>query len=178
MVCAPFDTSTYGRSIDRSARAGVTRRRTPSARSAHDSLLASRFQEHQRPIEFDYAVETRVPTPHGKRELGEAFSTADGNRDGRIDVAELEQLSRDLDAGMSNQELTLGFREVDTDRDGLIDTREFISPASNWWNHAAIRRVFRRSRFQSQFCRSLLGEGVKRRSRLAGQAGLGQAMPS
>jgi Ca2+-binding EF-hand superfamily protein len=30
---------------------------------------------------------------------------------------------------MSKQELTLGFREVDTDRDGLIDTREFIE----WW---------------------------------------------
>jgi hypothetical protein len=40
-----------------------------------------------------------------------------------------EQLLRNLDAGMSKQELTLGFREVDTDRDGLIDTREFIE----WW---------------------------------------------
>ena len=67
--------------------------------------------------------------PASVRELGEAFATADSNHDGRIDFAEFEQLLSDLDAGMSKQELTLGFREVDTDRDGWIDTREFIE----WW---------------------------------------------
>jgi calcium-binding protein CML len=67
--------------------------------------------------------------PASARELSKAFAMADGNRDGRIDLAEFEQLLRDLEAGMSKQELTLGFREVDADRDGFIDLREFIE----WW---------------------------------------------
>lgn len=67
--------------------------------------------------------------PMSARELREAFATADGDRDGRIEFAEFEQLLADLEAGMSQQDLTIGFREVDTDRDGLIDLQEFME----WW---------------------------------------------
>jgi Ca2+-binding EF-hand superfamily protein len=67
--------------------------------------------------------------PSSGRELRQAFSLADRDRDGRIDAAEFEQLLEDLEAGMSRQDLTIGFGEVDTDRDGFIDCREFME----WW---------------------------------------------
>lgn len=67
--------------------------------------------------------------PASGRELREAFVAADRDRDGRIDFAEFEQLLGDLEAGMSQQDLAIGFREVDTDHDGLIDSVEFVE----WW---------------------------------------------
>jgi Ca2+-binding EF-hand superfamily protein len=67
--------------------------------------------------------------PSSGRELRAAFSTADADRDGRINAAEFQQLLEDLEAGMSKQELAIGFKEVDTDRDGLIDCGEFME----WW---------------------------------------------
>lgn len=67
--------------------------------------------------------------PAGVRELREAFMAADRDQDGHIDSAEFEQLLDDLEAGMTKQDLAIGFREVDTDHDGLIDSIEFME----WW---------------------------------------------
>ena len=67
--------------------------------------------------------------PASGRELREAFIASDRDQDGRIDLAEFEQLLEDLEAGMSKQDLAIGFSEVDTDRDGLIDSVEFME----WW---------------------------------------------
>jgi Ca2+-binding EF-hand superfamily protein len=67
--------------------------------------------------------------PAGPRELRAAFTASDHDRDGRISFVEFEHLLANLDAGMSKQDLTIGFREVDTDHDGLIDAQEFIE----WW---------------------------------------------
>jgi len=67
--------------------------------------------------------------PASGRELREAFLAADEDQDGRINFAEFEGLLRDLEAGMSQQDLAIGFREVDTDHDGLIDSVEFME----WW---------------------------------------------
>jgi Ca2+-binding EF-hand superfamily protein len=67
--------------------------------------------------------------PSSGRELHQAFTLADRDRDERIDAAEFEQLLQDLEAGMSQQDLAIGFAEVDTDHDGFIDRREF----TEWW---------------------------------------------
>ena len=67
--------------------------------------------------------------PASGRELREAFMASDRDQDGRIDFAEFEQLLGDLEAGMSKQDLAIGFGEVDTDHDGLIDSVEFME----WW---------------------------------------------
>jgi calmodulin len=68
--------------------------------------------------------------PAHDRELLEEFAVADRNGDGRINFAEFKQLLEALEAGMSAAELKIGFAEVDTDRDGLIDRREF----AEWWS--------------------------------------------
>jgi calmodulin len=67
--------------------------------------------------------------PAGPRELKEEFVLADRDRDGRIDFDEFQQLLGGLEAGVSNTEAQIGFREIDADGDGLIDFDEF----SDWW---------------------------------------------
>ena len=62
-------------------------------------------------------------------ELKDDFVAADLDRDGYIEFEEFRSLMRDLEAGMTDEELRIGFREIDTDRDGSIDFREF----SDWW---------------------------------------------
>jgi Ca2+-binding EF-hand superfamily protein len=68
--------------------------------------------------------------PAGRRELKEEFVQADLDRDGRIDLAEFAALMRGLEAGMSVTDLRIGFQEIDTDANGLIDFREFV----DWWS--------------------------------------------
>jgi Ca2+-binding EF-hand superfamily protein len=75
------------------------------------------------------AVRKSLRHPASGRELREAFVAADGDRDGRIDFAEFVQLLADLEAGMTPQDLEIGFREVDTNHDALIDFQEFME----WW---------------------------------------------
>ena len=67
--------------------------------------------------------------PAGSRELLEEFASADRDNDGRIDFDEFRQLLDGLEADMSHAEMKIGFEEIDTDRDGLIDRREF----ADWW---------------------------------------------
>jgi Ca2+-binding EF-hand superfamily protein len=73
------------------------------------------------------ADRARHPATH--RELVQQFAVADRNDDGRIDFEEFRRLMQGLDEAMSVEELRIGFQEVDVDRDGLIDCREFIE----WW---------------------------------------------
>jgi calmodulin len=67
--------------------------------------------------------------PADQRELLEEFASADRDNDGRIDFEEFRQLLDGLEAGMSDAEMKIGFKEIDADRDGLIDRREF----ADWW---------------------------------------------
>ena len=63
------------------------------------------------------------------RELIQEFAAADRDNDGRIDFGEFSLLLEGLEAGMSIEEMQIGFGEVDANRDGLIDCREF----TDWW---------------------------------------------
>jgi calcium-binding protein CML len=67
--------------------------------------------------------------PELRQELQEDFAQADGDSDGCISFAEFSSLLEDLEAGLSADELSIGFKEIDTDHDGRIDLREFI----DWW---------------------------------------------
>jgi calmodulin len=63
-------------------------------------------------------------------ELRKEFILADLDGDGRIDYREFQRLLQGLDADMSESEMKIGFDEVDTNRDGLIDCQEFV----DWWS--------------------------------------------
>jgi Ca2+-binding EF-hand superfamily protein len=65
----------------------------------------------------------------GPSELRREFVLADLDHDHRLNYAEFCKLLSGLEAGMSERDLHIGFREVDTDRDGLISCDEFIA----WW---------------------------------------------
>ena len=68
--------------------------------------------------------------PATERELIQEFAAADRDNDGRIDFDEFRLLLEGLEAAMTVEEMQIGFSEVDADRDGWIDCREFV----DWWS--------------------------------------------
>lgn len=63
------------------------------------------------------------------QELVEHFAQCDRNRDQRIDYAEFVELLTNLEAGMSPEEMRLGFELIDRNRNGSISFGEF----RDWW---------------------------------------------
>jgi hypothetical protein len=64
------------------------------------------------------------------RELRETFHHYDSNHDGRISLVEFSRLLQALGAGMSDEEVRIGFEALDTDGNHGIDFDEFV----RWWN--------------------------------------------
>jgi calmodulin len=64
-----------------------------------------------------------------RAELREAFDYNDRNADGMIQLEEFLEMLGDLEAGVSDREARIGFQDIDTNDDGLIDFGEFVA----WW---------------------------------------------
>jgi len=62
-------------------------------------------------------------------ELREAFAYNDRDNDGRIQLDEFAAMLDELEADMSGKEIEIGFKDIDTNDDGLIDFAEFV----DWW---------------------------------------------
>jgi Ca2+-binding EF-hand superfamily protein len=62
-------------------------------------------------------------------ELREAFDYNDRDNDGRIQLDEFAAMLDELEADMSGNEIEIGFKDIDTNDDGLIDFGEFVA----WW---------------------------------------------
>ena len=62
-------------------------------------------------------------------ELREAFDYNDRDGDGRIQVDEFSAMLDELEAGMTDGDIEIGFQDIDTNDDGLIDFQEFVT----WW---------------------------------------------
>jgi Ca2+-binding EF-hand superfamily protein len=69
------------------------------------------------------------PTPEELDELREAFDYNDRDGDGRIQVDEFAEMLDELEADMSPKDIEVGFQDIDTNDDGLIDFGEFVA----WW---------------------------------------------
>lgn len=67
--------------------------------------------------------------PASMLELKRNFLLADQDHDRAINFDEFAALLKNLEADMPLADMRIGFDEVDSDRDGLIDCREFIE----WW---------------------------------------------
>jgi calmodulin len=63
-------------------------------------------------------------------ELREAFDYNDRDGDGRIQLDEFSAMLDELEAEMSAAEVEIGFKDIDTNDDGLVDFQEFVS----WWS--------------------------------------------
>ena len=62
-------------------------------------------------------------------ELRETFDYNDRDGDGRIELDEFFEMLDELESEMSEREAKIGFGEIDTNDDGLIDFKEFVA----WW---------------------------------------------
>jgi Ca2+-binding EF-hand superfamily protein len=62
-------------------------------------------------------------------ELREAFDYNDRDNDGRIQLDEFSAMLDELEADMSGNEIEIGFKDIDTNDDGLVDFAEFV----DWW---------------------------------------------
>ena len=69
------------------------------------------------------------PREEDTRELRESFDYNDRNGDGRIEFDEFLNMLEELEAGVSEEEARIGFRELDTHQDGSIAFDEFV----DWW---------------------------------------------
>ncbi|HUQ51706.1 MAG TPA: EF-hand domain-containing protein, partial [Gammaproteobacteria bacterium] len=65
------------------------------------------------------------PTEEELDELREAFDYNDRDGDGRIQLAEFSDMLDELEAQMTENEIEIGFQDIDTDDDGRIDFQEF-----------------------------------------------------
>ena len=72
---------------------------------------------------------TNKPTDDALAELREAFEYNDRDGDGRIEPEEFVTMLDELEANMSAKEAKIGFQDIDTNDDGLIDFEEFVA----WW---------------------------------------------
>lgn len=63
-------------------------------------------------------------------ELREAFDYNDRDGDGRIQLDEFSDMLDELEADMSEKEIEIGFKDIDTNDDGRIDFQEFVA----WWS--------------------------------------------
>lgn len=62
-------------------------------------------------------------------ELRETFDYNDRDGDGRIQLIEFSAMLDELEAEMSDSDIEIGFKDIDTNDDGLIDFGEFV----DWW---------------------------------------------
>jgi calmodulin/calcium-binding protein CML/plastin-2 len=62
-------------------------------------------------------------------ELREAFDYNDRDGDGRIQLDEFAAMLDELESDMSAKDVEIGFQDIDTNDDGLIDFEEFV----DWW---------------------------------------------
>ncbi len=68
-------------------------------------------------------------SPEELDELREAFDYNDRDADGRIQIDEFAAMLDELEADMSRKEIEIGFQDIDTNDDSLIDFDEFAA----WW---------------------------------------------
>ena len=69
------------------------------------------------------------PSPEQLNELREAFDYNDRDADGRIQIDEFTAMLDELEADMSPKDIEIGFQDIDTNDDALIDFDEFVA----WW---------------------------------------------
>ena len=69
------------------------------------------------------------PSQEELDELREAFDYNDRDHDGMIQLDEFSDMLDELEADMSPKDIEIGFKDIDTNDDGLIDFGEFV----DWW---------------------------------------------
>jgi Ca2+-binding EF-hand superfamily protein len=79
--------------------------------------------------EARHGMATNKPSAEELDELRESFEYNDRDHDGKIQLDEFTEMLEELESGMSKGDIEIGFNDIDTNDDGLIDFDEFVA----WW---------------------------------------------
>jgi hypothetical protein len=102
---------------------------TVQFRKAVSLCKLERLSDHSHSCELSNKDQPMPLTEEEYEELEESFRYNDANNDGRLGFTEFVAMLDALEAGMSPDEVRVGFEEIDTDKDGSIELDEFI----DWW---------------------------------------------
>jgi calmodulin len=67
------------------------------------------------------------PSAEERGRLREDFDLNDLNRDGRLTLGEFIRFMRSVDEDLTAEQCQIGFDEIDTNRDGVIEFEEFVA---------------------------------------------------
>jgi Ca2+-binding EF-hand superfamily protein len=67
------------------------------------------------------------PGAEERGRLREDFDFNDLNHDGRLTLGEFIRLMRSVDEDLTAEQCQIGFDEIDTNRDGVIEFEEFVA---------------------------------------------------
>jgi Ca2+-binding EF-hand superfamily protein len=67
------------------------------------------------------------PDAEERGRLREDFDFNDLNHDGRLTLGEFIRLMRSVDEDLTAEQCQIGFDEIDTNRDGVIEFEEFVA---------------------------------------------------
>ena len=67
------------------------------------------------------------PGAEERGRLREDFDFNDLNHDGRLTLGEFIRLMRSVDEDLTAEQCQIGFDEIDTNRDGVIEFQEFVA---------------------------------------------------
>jgi calmodulin len=76
--------------------------------------------------EFAYMMTRQMREGDTEPDIIEAFRVFDKDNDGKITVAELTHIMKDLGETVPQEELDEMIAQADTDKDGIIDYAEFV----------------------------------------------------
>lgn len=111
---------THGVTLNASSSAGNSGGNRDGSGGAHPTRLLLPLQA------FQTLMATKILARDPREEILRAFELFDEGGKGKIDLADLRRVARELGEGLGEEELAAMIDEFDLDGDGAIDRDEFV----------------------------------------------------
>eukprot|EP01062_Namystynia_karyoxenos_P056440 TRINITY_DN47405_c0_g1_i1.p1 TRINITY_DN47405_c0_g1~~TRINITY_DN47405_c0_g1_i1.p1 ORF type:complete len:608 (+),score=198.84 TRINITY_DN47405_c0_g1_i1:82-1824(+) len=112
------------------------------------------------------AAQKRTFTEKEQKQIRKAFDTFDKDGSGKIDLAELRKVARELNHEMTEEEAGESMKLLDVNGDGTLDWAEFL----NWWGEDSkrggrkgVKLALMRAKLRAKFLREELSSTAQQR---------------